>query len=257
MGRLLKRVPLDFNYPIKQTWKGYLNPYSSIECKSCGGSCLNKETKQLSDDWYSFDKSEWVYLRNGNRFNDKAWQYHLTEIEIKELVKQGRLSDLMKVRCHFCEDENKWFGWIDGIKQEIEEPEYPVPETVNEWAKIGFGHDSCNQWIAVEARARHLGFYGKCPVCKGEGVIWYSDEIKKLQEEWLPYEPPTGEGYQLWENTSEGSAVSPVFETLDGLCEWCEENATTFGSSKTSREHWKEMLDDNFVCHKIGNAIFI
>ena len=32
--------------------------------------------------------------------------------------------------------------------------------------------------------------------------------------------PPKGEGFQLWETTTEGSPVSPVFETLDELCEW-------------------------------------
>jgi hypothetical protein len=70
-------------------------------------------------------------------------------------------------------------------------------------------------------------------------------------------EPPIGEGFQLWETTSEGSPVSPVFETLDQLCEWATENATTFGPYKASEEQWKSMLDNNFVCHKEGNVIFI
>jgi hypothetical protein len=69
--------------------------------------------------------------------------------------------------------------------------------------------------------------------------------------------PPTGEGYQLWETTTEGSPVSPVFATLDGLCEWCETNATTFADYKATKEQWKEMLEADFVHARSGNAIFI
>lgn len=73
----------------------------------------------------------------------------------------------------------------------------------------------------------------------------------------LDVEPPTGGGYQLWETTSEGSPSSPVFKTLDELCGWCELNATTFASFKASKEEWKQMLDDDFVFHQSGNAIFM
>jgi len=76
-------------------------------------------------------------------------------------------------------------------------------------------------------------------------------EIEALKE------PPKGEGYQLWETTSEGSPSSPVFASLDELCEWCEENATTFADFKATKEEWKQMLNDDFVFHKQGNVIFI
>jgi len=69
--------------------------------------------------------------------------------------------------------------------------------------------------------------------------------------------PPDGEGFQLWETTSEGSPNSPVFKTLDELCEWCAENATTFGRNKATKEQWLQMLDANFVFHKQGNLMFI
>jgi hypothetical protein len=36
MSRLLKRVPMDFNHPIGETWPGYLNPYY-VECSECHG----------------------------------------------------------------------------------------------------------------------------------------------------------------------------------------------------------------------------
>lgn len=82
---------------------------------------------------------------------------------------------------------------------------------------------------------------------------YLEEPLSKLKE---LLEVPNGEGYQLWETTSEGSPISPVFETLDELCEWCEDNATTFAHSKANKEKWKQMLSENFVYHKEGNALF-
>lgn len=64
---------------------------------------------------------------------------------------------------------------------------------------------------------------------------------------------------QLYESTSEGTPLSPVFKTdeLMELCEWAEENATTFGSSKTSKESWYQMLCSGLVIHQEGNAFFM
>jgi hypothetical protein len=41
MSRELKRVALDFNWPAKMIWKGYLNPYHSQKCKLCDGGGYN------------------------------------------------------------------------------------------------------------------------------------------------------------------------------------------------------------------------
>ena len=30
MGRKLMRVPLDFAWPLKKVWKGYINPYGKL-----------------------------------------------------------------------------------------------------------------------------------------------------------------------------------------------------------------------------------
>lgn len=109
--------------------------------------------------------------------------------------------------------------------------------------------DYCEQCKRM-AEIKGIGFkdYG-CPDFDG----YFAEVQEKLK---MLCEVPKGEGYQLWETTSEGSPVSPVFKTLDALCEWCEDNATTFGSARATKEQWKWMLSDGFVCHKEGNAIF-
>ena len=72
-----------------------------------------------------------------------------------------------------------------------------------------------------------------------------------------PFDPPIGPGYQLWEDVTEGSPISPVFKTINELANWCEGNATTFGSEKASRVTWKKMLLENNVHHQEGNLIFM
>jgi hypothetical protein len=261
MGRKLMRVPLDFNWPTDMVWKGYINPYKSQECKACDGSGHNPETKKLSDDWYSFDNQEWIYPdgHTGRRYNNLAWSNHITQDEVIELAKHGRLSDLMDKWYNYDKETNVWTYCDRNTREWIvcDEPNYPTAEKVNNWNRTGIGHDSMNQWICVETRAKRLGVWGECEYCNGNGEIWASEEVEKLHDEWNQYDPPTGEGYQLWETTSEGSPQSPVFKTLDELCEWCAENATTFGSFKATKDEWKGMLDDDFVSHQEGNIIFI
>lgn len=75
--------------------------------------------------------------------------------------------------------------------------------------------------------------------------------------EWRPTDPPAGEGYQLWEDCSEGSPVSPVFTSLEELCAWCADHATTFGSFRATKEEWREMLDGGVVHAQKGNMLFL
>lgn len=71
------------------------------------------------------------------------------------------------------------------------------------------------------------------------------------------YEPPEGDGFQLWETTTEGSPISPVFKSLEELCEWCADNYTTFAHFKATKEEWMQMLGGRLVYHKQGNVTFI
>lgn len=228
MGRELKRVPLDFDWSTKQVWKGYLNPYHSQKCQSCDQTGLNLATKAIHDSWYSFDETQWLDASETRRFNNKAWGNHITEIEVAALVKAGRLHDLTH-------------DWVGGSKGWVEKvPAYiPTAEEVNQWNRTGFGHDSTNQSICVKARAENLDVYGKCTHCNGEGEIWQSEEIKSLNEEWRQFDPPIGDGFQLWSTTTEGHPITPVFGTLDALCEYCDmEKVYVFGHQKMNKAEW-------------------
>ena len=153
---------------IKENWSDFgpwelndlneiVNFYFSVErdsknCISCKGYGLNKKTKELTDAWYSFDKEDWIDTNKDKRYNNAAWQYHLTQVEVDALWKAGRL------------------------KGDFEEK--PTPEQVNKWATTGFGHDAINRWICVKARAEKEGYYGACKECHGDGYIFTKPAAK-------------------------------------------------------------------------------
>lgn len=133
------------------------------ECADCEGSGLNPETKAISDAFYDFEGT-------GQR-----WCAAITQDEVEALVKQGRLFDFVP-RCYFDEETQKWMGWEDGEKVEIEQPNMPTAQEVNRWEEKKLGHDAINRSILIKARAERLGVYGHCPECDGEGVVY--DEPK-------------------------------------------------------------------------------
>ncbi len=260
MGRKLMRVPLDFDWPQGQIWKGYMSPYHPVECKSCKGTGYSEAYNKMQDRWYGNDASpEWVYLNDRHRYNKAAWNHNLTQEDVDVLLEHDRLWDFTRVPRNAEQQKeveekranggNSWLPYDNGYR--------PSAEEVNIWALDGLGHDSSNAYYCIKAKLDREGISYLCPYCKGEGHFWQSPEIEKAAGEWQNVEPPTGEGYQLWETTSEGSPKSPVFATLDDLCEWCEDNATTFADYHATAEEWKKMLSEDFVSHQEGNIIFM
>ncbi len=233
MGRKLFRVPLDFAWPLKMIWKGYVCPYASQKCEACRGGGYNPATEELAVTFFS------------------RWEDDLTQDEVDALVAGGRLAELHST-------------WTPGKgRVPMDPPPVITAAQVNALAKRSpMLHDSINQHLLVRTRATRLGVFGYCQICEGEGRVWQSRRIKRLAAAWKSRNPPRGPGFQLWETTSEGSPVSPVFPTLDALCTWCEGNATTFGNEKTSAAEWKRMLAGDIVHHTTtlpngDQAIFI
>lgn len=223
MGRELRRVKAGFDWPVGKIWTGFLNPHyqHSKKCPFCEGSGLNPETKKISDDWYDF----------GHDRNDPdrvRWCDRITQDEVDALVKHGRLMDFT----HTWTSENGW--------KEKKPPYRPTAEEVNAWSQQGGfgGHDSINHWICTEARARRLGVYGKCKHCKGDGSLWRTPKDKVLAEAWKEKKPPKGPWYQMWETVSEGSPISPAFETVEELARWLADNRSGSVDQGISYDKW-------------------
>jgi hypothetical protein len=64
-----------------------------------------------------------------------------------------------------------------------------------------------------------------------------------MSEEWAKTDPPAGDGWQMWETTTEGSPISPVFATPDELAAWlADSKASAFGNQRATREQWLRMI---------------
>lgn len=214
MGRQIRRVPLDFDWPINVIWKGYIYPFNPAQCYGCkeddkGGSYgYSKEAQEIQKQWYAFDNFNYIYLGNGRRFNDNALAHHLEQADVDELVRHNRLMDFT----HTWTPEKGW---------RRKKPAYhPTAEEVNEWSKQGMGHDLINEGIVVEFRCKKAGVPYTCEACNGSGKLWQSPELEEASIEWRPDDPPEGDGWQLWETVSEGSPISPVFATKEKLVDY-------------------------------------
>ena len=248
MGRTMKKVPMDFDWPLGRIWKGYVNPYHGVDCPWC----FDKRTERS----HGFSKEAWEYY--------KTWYGHL--------MGKPFVTNPYKPDTRYCPQAKpytmeRWeYDFIVSHKERLceqffgtcDESRIPFFENLNDWLltrKYGLDVDSVFIWIMTEEYCRRNGYEYMCPHCKGEGKVWFSEEVKNLNKQWKPEEPPTGEGFQLWNTTGEGAPMSPVFKTFEELCVWCEANATTFADYYATKEEWAKMLDEDFVYHKAGNVI--
>lgn len=224
MGRKLKRVALDFDWPLNEVWKGYINPDTAdYSCPGCGGDGLSTYAKTRFAIWYGksafipaktftadhpkimalavrnyrnvpvfgpgWEGLQFVHQIEAQRLTrhyNGAWCYHIDQGDVDALIKEKRLWDLTQ----------------DG--------HVPTVDEVNTWSIAGMGHDSINAGVVVKARCEREGLPYLCDRCKGEGTLGEAPEFKHT-------EPPAGPGYQLWETVSEGSPISPVFATAEEL----------------------------------------
>lgn len=260
MSREIKRVAIDFRWPLRETWKGFLMPdeLSPDQCPDCDGRGYSPEARHLHELWYGYapfapedngstpltpdtpavrafaernvtrapeyyGSGEVVIQREARRLADlfnSQWSHHLNEADVAALVEAGRLKELT----HTWSPEQRW--------QPIEPPVIPTPEDVNTWAIGGFGHDAINASVVLTARCTREGVADMCATCDGQGSVWRSAEQKAAHDAWKQTEPPEGEGWQVWETVSEGSPVTPVFSTRELLIE----HLCTPGQRVTLRE---------------------
>lgn len=66
----------------------------------------------------------------------------------------------------------------------------------------------------------------------------------------LPYgqrhDPPTGDGWQIWETTTEGSPISAVCATPEELADWAADNhVSIFGEDTMEADEWLNFIQAN------------
>ncbi len=264
MGREVKRVPLDFNWPRNKVWKGFITP-DELHEDPCPAGCEGGYSWQytaLKNLWYGhggfspamtgstpwtidtpairrtaerhveqapefYGWGERAVVREATRLRDlynARWMHHLTQADVDVLLAEGRLRELTH-------------QWVQGSGwQPREGADNPTAALVNEWSLIGFGHDSSNAWYVIKARCERYGTPTECPVCDGHGGLEVYPGQREDREKWEWTEPPEGEGYQLWETVSEGSPISPVFQSPEDLARWMTSPSYSWGIVKTAKD---------------------
>lgn len=212
--RTVKRVPMDFDAPHTEVFAGYVMPEDVClaECETCEGTGMSPTARWLHDTFYDH-----------HVVSQRGWGSFLVQDDVDVLVAESRLSDVVD-REPTADNQRNWERVI-------------VPRTA-EWVNAQRHiHDGINVWILVKHRCDRLGAVAECPVCEGDGNVGTPEERERY-DNWVGTEPPEGDGWQLWETTSEGSPQSPVFATARELADWCGPNATVFADIKRSADDW-------------------
>lgn len=260
MGRELRRVPLDFDWPLKKVWKGYLNPHhkacpnDNVGCwfgSTGAGKWLDAVSRFLAllgEQAADEPRSEQLrargqtfphpYLENFAQAPRFDIPHDILSAARSEEDRGGRPAS-QSIWAYAQTYPLKLVPFTPALADFVSGLSGVRPE-----GGMGAGDSS---WKIRKKLLEVAGMpedFGTCPVCKGEAL---DPTVREAYEAWKAEEPPTGEGYQLWETTSEGSPASPVFATLEVLCAWCEDGATVFGRSKATKEEWLRMLKADFV----------
>lgn len=257
MGREIRRVSVEFKWPINRVWKGFINPHgwSCTPCKSCKQTGYAPGAKKLYDQWYGYEyfvpsmtgstpltpetPEVWEFARRNVQNSPEyygygteairkealrlatmwnaQWHQHLDADDIAALIDGNRLWDFTRVPR--TEEDKLKPRWNGWLKEN--NGYIPTPHEVNMAAITSpMLHDSSSAWVCVKAKAQRLGIELTCPKCGGEGSVWSDKDDKKAYENWKPTDPPKGRGWQMWETVSEGSPQTPVFRKPEELVEY-------------------------------------
>lgn len=218
MGREIKRVALDFDWPIGKVWEGFVNPYYH-KCPQDGKTCFRGYTAAA------------------------RWLQEIVGVLLTIGAAGSRKDEYTRARI-------ATLGF--GPRSDDGTPLLPPQELTDFVTRLVghepdtlFGYSTTDQWdvvgklvemVGLGARGENgLFLWGTCPVCRGTGLDPAYDEQRNA---WTPTPPPAGDGWQVWETVSDGSPVSPVFATKEDLVAWLvnvdgrtRENAEAFVES--------------------------
>lgn len=233
MGRQVQRVPLTFDWPLNKTWEGYLTP------KRLNGD--------FCPDCYQLDYRGQRTWGNGSTPANK-WLHaalYLVGMMAEDITAQSYEGTEHQFT-QFGDDRSRlhpYLATLQGINvYEHRRPSADIIDLVSGIVgrdnRVSFGVGSDFAYKAAEVLKTAAGLpesWGVCPTCEGHGSVEKYPGQRAEAETWEPTDPPTGEGYQLWETVSEGSPISPVFDAPEGLARWMASPSYTWGASSPMR----------------------
>jgi hypothetical protein len=219
MSRELRRVPLDFDWPLKKVWDGFVNPHYRECPEAAKNNCIAGYTPAgkwlesiarlialVGEEAALEPHAEQVRSR-GRIYPHPylvSWeQAPRTELTRAEIARLRKLEDPERHRAMLRRPSLLPFGpelvaLVQGLAKG------------RELGPFAGGSFSYEIWLTLIQASGVDERWGICKTCDGDGV---DPAIRETYEAWEPAPPPTGEGWQLWETTSEGSPVSKVYPT--------------------------------------------
>jgi hypothetical protein len=243
MGREIKRVALDFEWPLEKIWKGYLNPhYKRCSAEDCRGGETAASTwvfaianliAMLGEQAASAPHAK--ALRARGQIYPHPYLTEWAFAPLKDRSTRGA-PDLMP----FTEELLDFVAGLAGKRLN------PGPFNGNPEIEI---YKKLLKAAGIDRKN-----WGSCKVCKGTGV---HPDARKAYENWKPEEPPAGPGWQLWETVTEGSPISPVFVHRESLVEHLVMNGYSKKAAETfTKQGWAPsgMIVDDVMYENIESC---
>lgn len=223
MGREVRRVPVDFDWPINKVWDGFVLPESlrANQCIDCGGRGQTPARR-------------WV--------DQLAWLLGSLDDDLRAQQRGQRMHPYYGSTGPFIDDRDR-----------------PSPDIAEFCTGLAgepndnfLGRNTSDAYRLTRKLVALAGLddetWGWCPACKGQGYIEKYVGQDADAEAWEPTEPPTGDGWQVWETVSEGSPISPVCPDREGLIGWLMSPAYSWGTSKPlTREQAEHFTADGWA----------
>ncbi|KRQ27126.1 MULTISPECIES: hypothetical protein [unclassified Mycobacteroides] len=231
MSREIRRVPVDFEWPINKVWEGYQLPekYTADPCPDCYRLGYYGERSFGSGATASLNWLHAALYLVGMMAEDiRAQGFEGTELQFTQ----------------FGDDRSRlhpYLATLQGINvYEHRRPSRDIIELASGLIgdnRVSFGIGSDFARHATKALKEAAGVdenWGECPTCDGHGSVEKYPGQHVEGEAWSEedHDPPTGDGWQVWETVSEGSPISPVFPNREGVIQWLMSPAYTWGTSR-------------------------
>ena len=227
MGREIRRVPVDFDWPLDKRWHGFLVPEGlhGEPCRDCN----------VGETW----ASRWLYIL--------CSQIGMLATDVRDQEAGRPMHPWLAGNpypAYIPGPDLHTAGTIPRVSADI--LDLFVGITGRPAAEIGGLFGRTIEYDIYQAIGKAAGGeeWGQCPTCAGQGEHEKYPGQRAEREAWEPTDPPVGEGWQLWETVSEGSPISPVFPAKEGLVDWLCSPAYTWGaSSPMTREQAEQFVD--------------
>lgn len=233
MSREVRRVPSGFDWPLDTLWGGYVMPdrLKRNHCPDCENGwtaaagwlrTFCRRIQHLGDDIRNQESGRPMHLyltEDPNPFTTRGAIDPVTRqwTELPRIIRPS--ADILPLLA----------GLTGRSEEDLLHP-------------LSGDHSYRIVMKLVAAAGLDPDTWGICTTCSGEAALdAYEGQSADIQA-WEPTEPPTGDGWQLWQTVSEGSPISPVFPSAEELARWMASPAYTWGAAKQGRPSYEHAL---------------